>query len=89
MAERAHVQNAMRSAARGRVLISTGIANRMLDFFRSDAHAARPARPFPELTDREFEILERFADGDNNEDVARELSLSAKTVANNLSRIYT
>ncbi len=87
--DRTAMLNAIRSAARGEVLISAGIAGRVLDFFRSDAHAERRARPFPELTDREFGILERVADGANNEDVARELSLSAKTIANNLSRIYT
>lgn len=87
--DRITMLSSIRAAARGEVLISAGIANRVLDFFRSDAQAARRARPFPELTDREFEILERVADGENNEHIASQLSLSTKTIANNLSRIYT
>ncbi|NND75087.1 MAG: response regulator transcription factor [Ilumatobacter sp.] len=82
--------NAIRSAARGEVLFSAGVAERVLDFFRVDSGAAaRRARPFPELTDREFEILTYIADGSTNEQVARHLALSAKTVANNLSRVFT
>ena len=76
-------------AARGEVLFSAGVAGRVLEFFRVDADAARRARPFPELTDREYEILTCVADGSSNDQVGRRLGLSAKTVANNLSRVFT
>lgn len=87
--DRITMLSAIRAAARGEVLFSSGIAGRVLDFFRNDSDATRRARPFPELTDREFEILTRIADGSTNRDVGRQLSLSAKTVANNLSRVFT
>lgn len=88
-ADRVTMLSAIRAAARGEVLFSAGVAGRVLDFFRVDADAARRARPFPELTDREFDILTRIADGSSNQEVARQLSLSTKTVANNLSRVFT
>ena len=87
--DRITMLSAIRAAARGEVLFSSGVAGRVLDFFRTDADATRRARPFPELTDREFEILTRIADGSTNQEVGRQLSLSAKTVANNLSRVFT
>lgn len=87
--DRVTMLSAIRAAARGEVLFSSGVAGRVLDFFRNDTDAARRARPFPELTDREFEILTRVADGSSNQEVGQQLSLSAKTVANNLSRVFT
>lgn len=88
-ADRTSMLSAIRAAARGEVLFSAGVAGRVLDFFRVDVDAARRARPFPELTDREYEILTCIADGSTNDQVARQVNLSAKTVANNLSRVFT
>ncbi len=45
------------------------------------------ARPFPQLTDREREIPGLMANGWPNGRIARHLSLSAKTIANNVSAI--
>jgi DNA-binding NarL/FixJ family response regulator len=45
------------------------------------------ARPFPQLTEREREILALMANGWQNGRIARHLSLSIKTVANNVSAI--
>ena len=51
--------------------------------------AARPApAPFPELTDREREILALIAQGRDNGAIAAALSLSLKTVRNHVSSIY-
>lgn len=88
-ADRITMLSAIRAAARGEVLFSAGVAGRVLEFFRVNADAARRARPFPELTDREYEILTCVADGSSNNQVGRRLGLSAKTVANNLSRVFT
>ena len=88
-ADRITMLSAIRAAARGEVLFSAGVAGRVLEFFRVDADAARRARPFPELTDREYEILTCVADGSSNDQVGRRLGLSANTVANNLSRVFT
>lgn len=54
-------------------------------------HLARPpasVKPFPELTEREREILELIASGQGNAAIARELRLSVKTVRNYVSRIF-
>ena len=51
------------------------------------AAPARPEKPFPELTERETEILDRIAAGRNNGQIAAELYLSPKTIRNNVSSI--
>jgi DNA-binding NarL/FixJ family response regulator len=64
-----------------------------------DSHSARwlidhltnpPAddNPFPELTERELDVLKLVADGHGNAAIARELMLSLKTVRNYISRIF-
>jgi DNA-binding NarL/FixJ family response regulator len=44
--------------------------------------------PFPELTERELDVLKLVADGHGNAAIARELMLSLKTVRNYISRIF-
>ena len=44
--------------------------------------------PFPELTPREREILDRIARGQSNGAIAAELGLSPKTVGNHVSAIF-
>ena len=44
--------------------------------------------PFPELTTREREVLDLIAGGHNNHQIAEQLSLSGKTVANHISAIF-
>ncbi|MEO6082267.1 MAG: response regulator transcription factor [Umezawaea sp.] len=54
-------------------------------------HLNQPAgadKPFPELTDRELEVLELVADGLGTASIAKQLGLSVKTVRNYLSRIF-
>jgi DNA-binding NarL/FixJ family response regulator len=48
-----------------------------------------PAEPFPELTSREREVLELVAAGQGNAAIAHKLFLSAKTVRNHVSNIFT
>jgi DNA-binding NarL/FixJ family response regulator len=43
--------------------------------------------PFPELSRRERDVLELIAAGRSNPDIARRLSLSEKTVRNNVSTV--
>jgi DNA-binding NarL/FixJ family response regulator len=49
---------------------------------------ALPAQIFPELTDREREVLSLIANGDNNTEIADRLSISPKTVRNHVSNIF-
>jgi DNA-binding NarL/FixJ family response regulator len=44
--------------------------------------------PFPELTTREREVLDLIAAGRSNHQIAQQLSLSGKTVANHISAIF-
>jgi len=50
---------------------------------------SRGARHFPQLTDREFDVLDLVARGKANPDVARTLGVSEKTVRNHVSAILT
>jgi DNA-binding NarL/FixJ family response regulator len=43
---------------------------------------------FPELTDREREVLELIAQGSNNQRIAETLFISLKTVSNHISNIF-
>ena len=43
---------------------------------------------YPELTDREREVLELIARGENNASIAKALSISQKTVRNHVSNIF-
>jgi DNA-binding NarL/FixJ family response regulator len=47
----------------------------------------RADRPFPQLTEREFEVLSLLADGLSNSAIARTLVLSQKTVRNHVSNV--
>jgi len=63
-----------------------------MNFFQNlGAAAGQPAldQVFPELTDREREILDRLAQGYNNKEIAEQLSLSPKTVSNHVSNIFS
>jgi DNA-binding NarL/FixJ family response regulator len=76
---------AVRSVARGEALFGAGIAARMLSHFGRTATAS----PFPQLTEREHEVLALLAAGRDNAAVARRLGVSSKTVRNHVSNIIT
>ncbi len=44
--------------------------------------------PFPELTDRERQVLDRIAEGLNNQQIAERLYISPKTVSNHISNVF-
>jgi DNA-binding NarL/FixJ family response regulator len=78
---------AIRAVAVGDVIFGESIATRLQAFFGSGR--ARPASdPFPELTNREDEILELIARGHSNAAIARELGISDKTVRNHVANIF-
>lgn len=76
---------AVRAAATGNAMLGGLVAERLSAFFASPA--AAEARPFPQLTEREREILELVAAGRDNAFIARSLVLSQKTVRNYVSAI--
>ncbi len=81
----------IRAVANGEALFGPAIAGRLTAFFQrigKTTHRAGALPPFPELTDREHEILERIAQGENNQQIAQQLHISAKTVSNHISNIF-
>ena len=82
---------AIRAVGRGEAIFGPGIARRLMQYFARPA--ATPTQSsqvvFPELTDREREILNLIAAGWNNEEIAGQLFLSLKTVRNYVSNIFT
>src|SRR5439155_12089777 len=79
---------AIRAVASGEALFSAPIAKRLMNFFGSPKLPMPPAI-FPELTEREREVLERIAQGYNNSELAARLAISAKTVRNHISNIFS
>jgi DNA-binding NarL/FixJ family response regulator len=63
-------------------------ARSVLAFFAS-SRARWAAVPFPELTDREREVLDLVAHGPANAAIAARLFLSEKTVRNRVSDVLT
>ena len=79
---------AVRSAAAGAAVFSAGVADRLGAFFAG--LGALPGREvFPQLTEREREVLDLLARGYDDRRIARELFLSDKTVRNHLSSVFT
>lgn len=84
---RTEILNAIRAVASGEAVFGPAIAERLMSFFASDRSG--PPRAFPELTEREREILELIARGETNAAIASRLSLSQKTIRNHASNIFT
>jgi DNA-binding NarL/FixJ family response regulator len=79
------VVHAIRAVASGEAVFGPGVAERIMGFF--SAPRAAPRRTFPELTEREEEILSLVAQGKSNREIARQLFVSLKTVRNHVSNI--
>jgi DNA-binding NarL/FixJ family response regulator len=84
-AARADILRAIRGVASGDAIYGPAIARRLVAFFATPIPVAPPA--FPELSQREREVLALIAEGRTNEEIARRLILSPKTVRNNVSAI--
>jgi DNA-binding NarL/FixJ family response regulator len=87
-ADEEELVRAIRAVGRGEAIFSPAVATRVLAYFAAPRPAA-PPQVFPTLTDREREILHLIAQGLPNPSIAKELSLSPKTVGNYVSNIFT
>lgn len=85
-ADRDELLTALHAVARGEVIFGAAIARRVMAFFSGRSPSAAAAA-FPELTEREREILERIARGEPNAVIAQRFGLSDKTVRNHVSSI--
>lgn len=86
-ADQREMLRAIRAVASGEVLFGPAIADRLLAFF--GAKPSAPPVPFPDLTNREREILDLIAAGHGNADIASRLFLSPKTIRNHVSSIFS
>ena len=87
-ADRAEIERAVRTVASGEVVFSAAVAGRVLAWFRSGGAGADRVVPFPELTEREREVLDLVARGLTNAEIARRLVVSDKTVRNHVSNVF-
>jgi DNA-binding NarL/FixJ family response regulator len=83
-----HMLRTIRSVAAGEALFGPGIAERLMNFF-TNLEPTPESRAFPELTEREYEVLELLAGGGNNAEIASQLYISKKTVRNHVSNIFS
>jgi DNA-binding NarL/FixJ family response regulator len=74
----------IRAVAQGEALFGAPIAARLMNFFSTP----RSPEVFPNLTEREREVLTLIAQGYNNADIARQLSIHIKTVRNHVSNVF-
>ena len=89
-AEPAETLRAIRAVADGEAIFSAGVAERLMHFFASPSTPSpeQPAAAFPELTEREREVLDLIARGLTNSAIAERLVLSPKTVRNYITEIF-
>jgi DNA-binding NarL/FixJ family response regulator len=87
-ATHAEMARAIRAVGEGEAIFSPAIAARLMEFFASFRPAVTP-QVFPELSDREREILDLIAQGHKNPDIAARLVLSPKTVRNHVTNILS
>jgi DNA-binding NarL/FixJ family response regulator len=82
------IARAIRAVGSGEAIFGPDVARRVMEYFTTP----RPelsVMAFPELTDREREVLELIAQGRNNAWIARHFVLSPKTIRNHVSNIFT
>ncbi|MDP9379092.1 MAG: response regulator transcription factor [Chloroflexota bacterium] len=79
---------AIRAVAHGEAIFSPTIARRLMQHFAVTGRGAS-AYPFPELTEREHEVLDLMAQGYTNTAIAERLYMSPKTVRNHVSIIFS
>lgn len=78
------VVRAVHAAHHGETVLGAGPSSTLAGYVAS---STAPAGPFRELTQREHEILQRIAAGEDNTTIAHDLHLTDKTVRNYVSTI--
>ena len=86
-ATRVEIARAIRAVVAGEAIFGPALARRLSALFvrspsGADVHA------FPDLTEREREVLDLIARGHSNAEIAARLVLSPKTVRNHVSNIF-
>ena len=87
-ADQAEILRAIKAVSHGEAIFSPAIAGRLTQYFAALEKASLP-QAFPELTEREREVLTLIAQGRSNTEIAGRLVLSQKTVRNHISNIFS
>lgn len=82
------ILGAILAVSRGEAVFGPAVASRVLDYFFREP-PGRTSELFPELTDRERQVLEFIAQGLSNQAISTRLGLSDKTVRNYVSNIFS
>lgn len=82
------LMRAVHAVAHGEALYNPRIAERVLRFFQTSRRDL-PMHAFPDLTEREREVLDLIAGGLANASIARRLAISEKTVRNHVSNVLS
>jgi DNA-binding NarL/FixJ family response regulator len=87
-ADKAEVLQTVTAVAGGQALFGPAIAGRLTAFFQRGGKRETAVNPFPDLTDREREVLTLIAQGLSNRDIGDRLHITGKTVSNHISNIF-
>ncbi|EFH89032.1 response regulator [Ktedonobacter racemifer] len=87
-ADRDELVRAIKAVSQGEAIFSPAIAQRMIRYFSALPRTAS-AIAFPDLTERERQILHLIAQGESNTAIAKRFTLSLKTVQNHVSNIFS
>jgi DNA-binding NarL/FixJ family response regulator len=87
-ANRNEIIRAIQAVADGEAIFSPSIARRMMYYFEAKSKQTQ-VDAFPQLTEREREVLDHIARGENNAEIAGVLGLNQKTVRNHVSNILS
>ena len=85
-ATKEEIRRAIQAVGNDEAIFSPAIAARLIAFFATPPLSI-PKKMFPELTNREKDILDLVAQGESNRAIAEQLTLSPKTVSNYVSNI--
>jgi DNA-binding NarL/FixJ family response regulator len=84
-AQQDEIVRAIHAVAAGEAIFGPAIARRVLGLVCAPAASSVP---FPDLTSREREVLDLIAAGVRNAEIARQMSIAPKTVANHIAAIF-
>jgi DNA-binding NarL/FixJ family response regulator len=87
-AEGRETLQAIHVVSSGEAIFSPAIASRLMQYFGAPPPLS-PSQPFPDLTEREGEVLALIAQGYTNQAIAEQLVISPKTVRNHISSIFS
>ena len=88
-ADKAEVLRTVAAVAQGQALFGPAIARRITSLFQKNVQVSTTVVAFPDLTEREREVLNLIAQGRSNHEIAQQLVVSGKTISNHISNIFS